>query len=246
MWCSHRLKNSMSRTTTISSYFTSYNAPFRICSTFIWEPLVRKRRALSTRSGVRARPSRFGSSPRRPNISPISGATDSPVRGSIILTTALFDFIGSYFKDVPRRLADANLLQLRPLARKHLLPIPLQPAADLQPQIFRRRYQCGYPRGRHAGKHRHFPVQVAVDERPHHFPLHQFIQHGNVHRPAGRPLQRPAYAHFHHVVVPVAVRIIALAIKPPILFLAQFAGMQAVRGGELVAPGYAEHSASPK
>src|ERR1035438_10238654 len=206
MWCSHRLKNSMSRTTTISSYFTSYNAPFRICSTFISYPLVRKRRALSTRSGVRARPSRFGSSPKRPNISSTSGAIDSsPVCGSIILTTALFDFIGSHFKDVPRRLADANLLQLRPLPRKHLLPIPFQPAADLKPQILRRRH--------HTGKRRHFLVQVAVVERPHHFPLHQFIEHGDVHRPARRPIERPAHAHFHHVVVSVAVGIVAFAVQ---------------------------------
>src|ERR1035437_3317086 len=97
--------------------------------------------ALSTRSGVCTRPSRFGSSPRRPNNSPISGAIDSPPAGGfIILTTALFDFIGSHFKDVPRGLADANLLQLRPLARKHLFPISFQPAADLQPEIFRRRH----------------------------------------------------------------------------------------------------------
>src|ERR1035438_972268 len=111
--------------------------------------------ALSTRSGVRARPSRFGSSPRRPNISSISGAIDSsPAGGFIILTTALFDFIGPHFKDVPRRLTDANLLQLRPLARKPLLPILFQPAADLQSEIFRRRHQ----RRRDARKNRHFPV----------------------------------------------------------------------------------------
>src|ERR1035437_8818336 len=101
--------------------------------------------ALSTRSGVRTRPSRFGSSPKRPSNSSISGAIDSfPAGGFIILTTALFDFIGSHFKDVPRGLADANLIQLRPIARKHLFPISFQPAADLQPEILGRRYQCGH------------------------------------------------------------------------------------------------------
>ena len=61
-------------------------------------------------------------------------STPSPFCGSIILTTALVDFIGSHFKDVPRGLADADLLQLRPFAWKHLFPIPLQPAADLAGQ----------------------------------------------------------------------------------------------------------------
>src|ERR1019366_2058546 len=239
MWCSHRLKNSMSLTTTISSYFTSYNAPFRICSTFIWEPLVRKRSALSTRCGVRARPSRFGSSPSRPNISSTSGASDcSPIGGFIIFTTALFDFIASHFKDVPRRLADADSLQLRPLARKHLFPIPFQPAADLNSQILRSWYRVR--------KHRHFPIQILVIERQHHFPAHQFIQRGRVHGPPRRPLQRSPHAHFHHVVVPVAVRVIALAVQTAILFLAQLRGMQTVRGGEFVPPGYAKHLASPK
>src|ERR1035437_8196991 len=168
MWRSHRLKNSLSLTTTISSYFTSYNAPFRICSIFIWYPLVRKRISLSTRSGVCTRPSRFGSSPKRPNISSMRGAIDSsPACGFTILTTALFDFIGSHFKDVPRGLTDANLLQLRPLVRKHLFPISFQPAADLEPQIFRG--------GHDARKHRDFPVQVVVVERPHHFARHQFV-----------------------------------------------------------------------
>src|SRR4029077_12402263 len=127
--------------------------------------------ALSTRSGVRSRPSRFGSSPRRPSNSSTRGAIDSsPFDGSIILTTALVDFIGSHFKDVPRGLADADLLQFRPLARKHLFPIPFQPAADLEAKIFR-----GRDHHRHAtGKRGDFEVQVPVVERPYDFAAHQF------------------------------------------------------------------------
>src|SRR5947209_4761254 len=93
---------------------------------------------LSTRSGVRNNPSRLGSSPNRPIISSISGAIDASSEGEFItFTTALFDFIGTNFKDVPRRLSDADFLQLRPLARKHFFPIPLQPPANLKSEILR-------------------------------------------------------------------------------------------------------------
>src|SRR5215467_14381880 len=93
---------------------------------------------LSTRTGVRSRPSRLGSSPRRLINSSISGANDSPSGGGfIILTTALFDFIGSDFKDVSRRLADADFLQFRPFAGKHFFPISLQSSADLETEILR-------------------------------------------------------------------------------------------------------------
>src|SRR6516225_6051986 len=98
-------------------------------------PLVRKRSASSTRRGVRTRPLRLGSSPSRSSTSSISGAIGfASTFGLITFTTALFDFIGSNFKDVPRRLSDAHFFQLRPLARKHLPPIPLEPPANLATQ----------------------------------------------------------------------------------------------------------------
>ena len=59
-------------------------------------------------------------------------------------------------------------------------------------------------------------------------------------------IARTADAHVHHVVVPVAVGVIALAIQPAVFLLAQLAGMQAVRGGKFITPGYTEHSGSPK
>src|ERR1039458_7641456 len=99
-----------------------------------------KRSALSTRSGVCNSPSRRGSSPNRIRTSLMSGAMlGSSGFGCITFTTALFDFIGPNLKDVPRRFGDADLLQLRPLARKRLFPMRLQTPADLDPQVLRDR-----------------------------------------------------------------------------------------------------------
>src|SRR6266850_6928078 len=137
MWCSHMLKNSMSFTTTISSYFTSYNAPLTILRMSALYPLVRNRSAWPTRVGVRTSPSRSGSSPNCTSISFTRGASDSSPLGGMTFTTALFDFIGPYFKDVPRGLRDADLFQLRPRARESFSPIPFQPPADFHPQVLR-------------------------------------------------------------------------------------------------------------
>src|SRR5579871_3062114 len=129
---------------------------------------------LSTRCGVRSRPSRFGSSPSRPSRSSIKGAIGaSSGLGFMILTTALFDFICTDFEDVSSGLSDADFLQLRPLARKHFFPISLQPPANLETKIFR-------------GRHRfaegiHFRIQVAMVERLYHLSSHQFIEQDDIH-----------------------------------------------------------------
>src|SRR5471030_2808570 len=155
---------------------------------------------------MRARPSRRGSSPNRASISRISGAmVCSCGFGLITFTTALFDFIGSHLKDVARGLFDADLLQLRPVARKHFFPMLLQSAADLEPKILRGGH---YPR-----EHRHFDVQIAMVEGLDHLPVHQFIQLFNVHGAPAGGIDRPAHAYVDRVIVAVSVRIIALAIN---------------------------------
>src|ERR1041385_604067 len=122
--------------------------------------------ASSTRCGVRSRPSRLGSSPRRSNRSSISGAIGfASALGLITLTTALLDFICANFKDVPWRLADSDPFQFWPLAWKHLFPTPFQPTPDLVPQILRR--------GHYLRKYRHFRIQIAMIEGADHFPVHQ-------------------------------------------------------------------------
>src|SRR6185436_20501500 len=98
------------------------------------------RSALSTRSGVRTRPSRRGSSPMLANNSLTRGAMlPSPCFACITFTTALLDFIGLDFKDVPRGFRDANLFQLRPLAGEHGAPLQLHAPADLESQVLRGR-----------------------------------------------------------------------------------------------------------
>src|SRR5437763_6652624 len=140
MWCSHMLKNSMSFTTTISSYFTSYSAPLRSFWISMRYPLVRNFIALSTRSGVRSSPSRFGSSPSAARISSTIGAMFfSADFDCITFTTALLDFICFDLERVLWRLANADPLQLRPLSRERRAPVSFQPPADLARQVLRRR-----------------------------------------------------------------------------------------------------------
>src|SRR4051812_12217481 len=106
---------------------------------------------LSTRSGVRCKPSRCGSSPSREIISLTREAISWPFGG---ITLTLVDFIGINFKDVPCRLADAIFPQLRPPPRNLFFPFPLHPAENLVPKIPRRG-----PPGR---KTRHFHIQIPM------------------------------------------------------------------------------------
>src|ERR1700733_13291422 len=193
MWCSQRLKNSMSFTTTISSYFTSYRAPFTNLRISTLYPLVRNCNAFSTRSGVRCRPSRSGSSPSCSSISRTRGAIGWSCLGRIIFTTALFDFIGSQLKDVPFRLGDANLLQLRPLAGEGRAPVALQPAADLHGQVLR----CGH----YVLKRIRIRIEIAVAERLQNFPPDQIVKSRHIHGKAGRAIGRPARADVDQVIV---------------------------------------------
>src|SRR6266498_2681569 len=160
----------MSLTTTISSYFTSNSAPLTILRASVWYPLVRKRRAFSTRSGVRRSPSRRGSSPSRTSTSANNGASPSspPVLAGITFTTALFDLMGRYLKDVARSFGDAHFVQLRPGPGKRFRPVFPQPAEDLHAQVFRSRHQ-----GEEA---LYFRVEVAVLERIEYVEPHQAVQ----------------------------------------------------------------------
>src|ERR1035437_9353775 len=120
-------------------------------------PLVRNLSAWSTRSGVRKRPSRPGSSPSLARISLTCGASvRSSFLGDMTFTAARFDFIGSNLKDVSGSLGDADPVELRPLARKSVAPAPLQPPANLDGQVFRR--------GDREQERYHFVIQVAAVE----------------------------------------------------------------------------------
>src|ERR1700733_9494490 len=195
MWCSQRLKNSMSFTTTISSYFTSYRAPFTNLRISTLYPLVRNCSAFSTRSGVRCKPSRNGSSPSCSSISRTRGAMGWSCLGRIIFTTALFDFIGSQLKDVPFRLGDANLLQFRPAAGESRAPVALQPPTDLHGQVL----QCGH----YALKRIRIRVEIAVAKRLQDFSPHQIVERRHIHGKAGGIVGRPARAHVDQVVMSV-------------------------------------------
>src|SRR5215472_4888506 len=153
-------------------------------------------------------------------------------------TTALFDFIGTHFKDVARRLADAYFFQLRPLAGKHFFPIPFEAAADFVAAVLRGRDdfgECGY-----------FRVQVSVVEGFQHLAPYEAIQPVDIDGASADGIGGTARAHLDHVVVPVPKRVVALAVELLVLFLTQLIGVKAVAGGELVTSGYAEHARSPQ
>src|ERR1043166_7308169 len=96
--------------------------------------------AFSTRSGVRCRPSRSGSSPSLMSTSRISGAMESGALGAMTLTAALLDFMFRYFKDVASGFLDSYLLQLGPFPGKRRRPVLFQAPAYFQPQVLRCRY----------------------------------------------------------------------------------------------------------
>src|SRR5205823_13015077 len=171
---SHRLKNSMSLTITISSYLTGKSAPFTTLRTSVWYPLVRKRRAFSTRSGVRVRPSRSGSSTNSSMILRIRGAKEvSSIASAGIFTTRFCLAIGlRYFKDVARRLRDANFVEHGPRPWKCRVPAGLQPGVDLTRQIFGSRHcllKCGA-----------LDVQIPVIKRAEYLLLHQAVERGRI------------------------------------------------------------------
>src|ERR1035438_1960867 len=168
-------------------------------------PLVRNLSALSTRSGVRKRPSRAGSSPSLARISRICGTmVCSSCLGDITFTVAGFDFIGFNLKDVAGSLGDADPLELGPLARKSGTPAALEPTANLDGQVLRRRDRVR--------ERLHFGVQVAAVEGLEDAPHHDLIERRRVHGAPRHGVQGTARTHLQHVVVAVPIRIVALEI----------------------------------
>ena len=83
--------------------------------------------------------------------------------------------------------------------------------------------------GTHSAKCRHLFVQIFMIERLDHFALHEGIQIAQIRDHSRRRIHRPGHRYFHHVVVPVPVRIVALAIDALVLLLAELRAVQAVR-----------------
>ena len=66
-----------------------------------------------------------------------------------------------------------------------------------------------------------FLVQIFVIERLDHFAFHKRIEFAEIRDHAGRRIHRARHGHFHHVVVPVAIGIVALAVDALIFFFAE-------------------------
>src|ERR1051325_4781965 len=93
--------------------------------------------------------------------------------GGITLTTALFDFIGTNLKDVPGRLGDAHLVQLRPFAGKCTRPAIPKTAENFDGEVL----GCG-----DYGLERfNIRVQVPVVKRAEHLARDELIEHPRAH-----------------------------------------------------------------
>jgi hypothetical protein len=67
-----------------------------------------------------------------------------------------------------------------------------------------------------------------------------------IDRPACHPIHHPAYQQLNDIVMPMPVRIIALAVKRPVLVVAQGRGVQPVGRCKTVPPGEVHRHASPR
>src|SRR5579859_1615673 len=197
----------MSLTITISSYLTGKRAPLTTLRTSVWYPLVRKRKAFSTRSGVRARPSRPGSSTSCPIILRIRGANELPSmsRAGIFTTRFCLAIHLRHFKDVARRLGDANFIEHGPGAWKCRVPVCPQAGVDLARQVLGSRH--------HLPKCSALGVQILVVECVEYLLLHYPVEGGRIDGSAGTRIERATRAHLHLVIVAVAVWVIALAVQ---------------------------------
>src|SRR5262245_2060601 len=158
--------------------------------------------------------------------------------GGSTFTTALFDFISLHFKDVPRGFRDADLFQFRPLSGERATPFLFQAAADLSGQVLRRR--------NHLREERDLLVQIAMLERFDDLLHNQMVERRSVHGASRNLVDRPTGADLDHIVMTVSVGVVALAVEPPVLVVAELGRVKTMRRGEFVTARYAEHGASPK
>ncbi len=104
----------------------------------------------------------------------------------------------------------------------------MQAAKDLAADIFG---------GRHdAAELGDFFVQIFLVEGLENFALDERVEVAQICDHPGRWINRAGDSHFQRVIVPVAVRIIALAIDALIFRVAQLRRVQTMRSREIVAP----------
>src|SRR5437879_2131822 len=88
---------------------------------------------------------------------------------------------------------------------------------------------CGYGLGKF------WPhIEILQIETSDNFPLHTFVQINQIADHARTLIHLPAEGDFERVVMPVSMRIIALAVGHAIFFAGHRIAVQAVRGGEAI------------
>src|SRR5258708_21130420 len=140
----------------------------------VWYPLVRKRNAFSTRSGVRERPSRSGSSTSCSIIWRIRGANElsSTARAGILTTRFCLAIDLRDLKDGAGRLGDANFIEHGPRPWKCRVPVGSQLGVNLTSQVFRSRHDLL--------KRWTLGVQILVIKRAEHLLLDQPVECGGI------------------------------------------------------------------
>src|SRR5712692_935105 len=114
----------------------------------------------------------------------------------------------------------------------------LQAIVDLDAEVFRR--------GHAVAKRGHLFIQIFVVKRFEHFALDVAVELAQVRDHPGRSLHGSRDGDLHHVVVAVAVRIVALPVGPPVLLLTESRAVQPVRGRKRVAAREMDlHGATP-
>src|SRR5215472_13266449 len=197
--------------------------------------------ALSTRSGVRSKPSREGSSPTAVSMCRTSGTIDTAgAFGVKTFTVALFFICNTClnFKDVAGRLQDAHSFQLWSRIGEHTWPRLAQPPIDHHAEVL-------------GGGHQmlefgDFFVQIAVIERPHNLLSYQCIEIGEIHDAASRPIDFALYRYLDLIIVAMPVWVVAFAENALILGFGEIRGMEPVGGRKLITPCQLNHGRSPK
>src|SRR5262245_6849761 len=200
----------MSFTTTISSYSSVNSAPFRMSCTSCPYPDVRYLYALATRAGVRASPSRDGSSPSSARKSRINCSIIGSPRGSVLTAVLEIVVVGLHHGHAPQ-----------PSRRQR----GLEPGPEGPCQILSGRHDALQA----ADGRRQIVVIDAVQQRA----LNGAVDDAEVDRHPGQRIDVAAHRHLHLVVV--AVLPIALPVDARIVLVAERRAGQAMPRAEMVA-----------
>src|SRR5260370_5024546 len=113
----------------------------------------------------------------------------------------------------------------------------LQSLKNLNAEILRRRYPFA--------KSIHVFVQIHMIEWLDNLASHVTIEIGKIGNHPRGPINRSGYGNLHHVVVPMPIRVIALAVDSLVFGFIPLRAVQTMRSRQLVAPRQLQPHAAP-